>query len=227
MGENACGRKEPLHSWQLTPKEAVQLQCWLCAQVIARGEPPSVALIAGIDVGLHRTVAGKVMRAAVVLLSWPGLQVVEEVVAEAAPSFPYVPGLLSFREAPVVLEALTLLRRRPQLLFCDGQGIAHPRRFGIASHLGLWLQLPSIGCAKSILVGEHQPLAPAAGARQPLLHKGEEIGTVLRSKVGCRPLIVSAGHLVGQKESVSWVERCLRGYRLPEPTRLAHRLASK
>lgn len=211
-----------LHPWSLTPAEAVAIQQRLRSLVIAEGDPVAVSLVAGVDIGLR---AGRA-RAAAVVLDYPALAVVEEVVEEREVEFPYVPGLLSFREAPAILAALARLGRMPHLLFVDGQGIAHPRRFGIAAHLGVLLDCPTIGCAKSLLTGRPAPVGPVPGDRQPLLDQGELIGYALRSRAGTRPIYVSVGHRIGLEAAVDWTLRCLRGYRLPEPIRHAHRLAS-
>ena len=160
-----------------------------------------------------------------VVLSFPDLRPIDQAVATAKLTFPYVPGLLSFRESPLVLAALEKLRVRPDLLMVDGQGWAHPRRFGIACHLGLLTHIPALGCAKSILVGRYADLGEEAGAQAPLVHRGEVVGTVLRSKVRTNPLIVSVGHKIDLPTAVRFVQGCLRGYRLPETTRAAHNLA--
>lgn len=159
------------------------------------------------------------------MLSYPELEIVEVAVEQAALIFPYVPGLLSFRETPVLAAAFAKLRSPFDLLLVDGQGYAHPRRFGIACHLGLLLDVPAIGCAKSRLVGEHETPDVEAGSRVDLLDHGERIGGVLRTRAGVSPLYVSVGHRIGQRQSEAWVLRCCRGYRLPEPARIAHQAA--
>lgn len=213
-----------LHSWHVTAAEARALQSALAARTIIGGGPEGVRIVAGADVAAGRE--GTVGRAAVVALAYPELTEIERAVVEMPLSFPYVPGLLSFREAPLVLAAYERLRVAPDLLFVDGQGIAHSRRFGLASHLGLWLDVPAIGCAKSRLVGEYEECGEAAGAVTPLMDGGERVGTVVRTKASARPLFVSPGHRIGIDEAVRWTLACCRGYRLPEPTRLADR-ASK
>jgi deoxyribonuclease V len=150
------------------------------------------------------------------------MEVVESVVIEGRPGFPYVPGLLTFREAPLVLDAFDRIATTPDLILVDGQGIAHPRRFGIASHLGLLFDIPTIGCAKSRLCGEHEGPPLQAPASSPLTDEGELIGAVLRTKTGCKPLYISIGHRIDLPTAVERVLACCRGYRLPEPTRLAH-----
>jgi deoxyribonuclease V len=158
----------------------------------------------------------------VVVLRYPEFGIVEVKVVEDKIMFPYIPGLLSFRESPLILAACEKLSNVPDLVLIDGQGIAHPRRFGLASHVGLLLDLPTIGCAKSILCGRHQPVAEEAGSYAELLDKGEIIGAALRTKSGVKPLYVSVGHRIDLASALWWVMKCCLGYRLPEPTRLAH-----
>ena len=213
-----------LHRWDLSPKEAIAVQRELAALVVCAGGPARVRCVAGVDCSIDR--AGRRGTGAVVVLSYPELEVVEVAVAEAALSFPYVPGLLSFREVPLLREAFRKLRGPVDLLLVDGQGYAHPRRFGLACHLGLLLDLPAIGVAKSRLLGEHTEPDRAAGSRSDLVDKGEVIGSVLRTRDGVKPLFVSSGHRIGLAEAEAWVLRCCRGYRLPEPTRLAHQAAA-
>lgn len=214
----------PLHSWNLEPAAARALQTELARKVVLRNEVGEVRRIGGVDVGFEDN--GRVTRAALVVLSFPSLAVLERQLVRMPTTFPYVPGLLSFREMPAILQAYEQLVDKPDLLLCDGQGIAHPRRFGIACHLGVWLDVPTIGVAKKRLVGWHDEVADVKGATTALLDKGQRIGTVLRSRVGVKPLYVSPGHRVNHEEAVSWVMRCLTRYRLPEPTRQAHKLAS-
>ena len=221
-----------LHRWDLLPKEAVAVQRELAPLVICRGGPKAVRRVAGVDISVDRVEKRPDGRphgrgtGAVVVLSYPELQVVQVAVAEAPLTFPYVPGLLSFREVPVLREAFRQVRGPIDLLLVDGQGYAHPRRFGIACHLGLLLDVPTIGCAKSRLLGEQRgELGQAAGSRADLVDGGEVIGSVLRTRAGVRPLFVSIGHRIGLAAAEAWVLRCCRGYRLPEPTRLAHQAA--
>jgi deoxyribonuclease V len=182
-----------------------------------------VRRVAGVDVGFEND--GKVTRAAVAVLDFPGLALAGRAVREST-RFPYIPGLLSFREAPAVLAAFKRLRAAPDLVLYDGQGIAHPRRFGIASHVGLLLDIPTIGVAKTRLVGEHRRLPERKGAWVPLVERGETIGAVLRTRAGVTPLYVSIGHRVSLEAAVRWVMACTTRYRLPETTRWAHHLAS-
>lgn len=217
------------HSWNLTPSAAIALQQRLRSKVVRAGRPQGVRYVAGTDVGFERD--GGVTRAAVAVLSFPGLELVDQAIARLPTRFPYVPGLLSFREIPAVLAALDQLRVRPDLLLCDGQGIAHPRRFGIASHLGLYCGIPSIGVAKSRLIGEHGQPMQLRGAWVPLKHqdetgRDETIGAVLRTKPRTLPLYVSIGHRITLPLAVRYVMACTTKFRLPETTRWAHRLAS-
>ncbi|MFU9139001.1 deoxyribonuclease V [Erwinia tasmaniensis] len=181
--------------------------------------------IGGADVGFEQ--GGEVTRAALVILEYPSLRLVEHRVARIATTMPYIPGFLSFREYPALLAAWQQLELKPDLLFVDGQGIAHPRRLGVASHFGLLVDVPTIGVAKSRLCGKFEPLDDEPGTTQPLIDKGEQIGWVLRSKRRCNPLFISPGHRVSQVTALSWVETCLNGYRLPEPTRWADAVASR
>jgi deoxyribonuclease V len=218
-----------LHTWDLTPKEAVALQVRLRSRVERADRIGEVRRVAGVDVGFEQD--GRVARAAVAVLDYPGLALADQAVARVATRFPYVPGLLSFREIPAVLAAFERLRAPPDLILYDGQGIAHPRRFGIASHLGLVLDCPSIGVAKTRLIGAHRTPPDRRGAWTPLLDTGEgdsaeTIGAVLRTRKGVKPLYVSIGHRVSLATAVRWTMACCTGYRLPETTRWAHRLAS-
>lgn len=212
------------HRWDLSPREAIALQERLRARVVTSDDFREPTLVAGIDVGFHEREG--LLRAAVAVLKLPDLELVEHAFALQPPAFPYVPGLLSFRESPVVIEALARLRRKPQLLLCDGQGYAHPRRFGIACHLGVITGIPSIGVAKTRLIGEHAAVPDKRGAWKPLREDGEVIGAVLRTRAGVKPIFVSIGHRVSLKTAVEVVMRCTTRFRLPETTRQAHRLAS-
>ena len=213
-----------LHRWDLTPKEAAALQAELAPRVVRIDDVGKVRRVAGVDVGFEDD--GKVTRAAVAVLDYPGLALVERVVVREPTRFPYIPGLLSFREAPAVLAAFRQIQAPPDLILYDGHGIAHPRRFGIASHVGLALDTPTIGVAKTRLVGEHKALPARKGAWVPLVDRGETIGAVLRTRTGVMPLYVSTGHRVSLESAVRWVIACTTRYRLPETTRWAHHLAS-
>lgn len=204
--------------------EAVAIQRQLCGEVVRQDRLGPVRHVAGGDVGFEAD--GAVTRAAVVVLGFPSLELADQAVFRAPTRFPYVPGLLSFREVPAVLGALEKLAVVPDLLLCDGQGIAHPRRFGIASHLGLLCGIPSIGVAKTRLVGEHGPAPEGRGEWTPLYDHGETVGAVLRTRVGVKPLYISIGHRVSLTTALDYVMACVTRYRLPETTRQAHRLAS-
>jgi len=209
-----------LHRWDLTAAEARSLQEKLARQVRLAPLPPGLRHVAGADVALSRC-AGACF-AAVVVFAMPEMAMVETVVAAAPLSFPYVPGLLTFREGPALLKAFEKLRVTPDAVIFDGQGLAHPRRLGLASHMGLWLGLPSVGCAKSRLIGRHGEVGAARGSRTPLVDGEEQIGVVLRTRDRVRPLYVSPGHLADFDSSAELVISCCSKYRLPEPTRQAH-----
>ncbi len=215
----------PLQDWPKTAAEAIALQQTLRSQVNCTDRLGPVNTVAGVDVGFEEN--GTVTRAAVVVLSFPGLELLEMAIARNPTTFPYVPGLLSFREVPTVLDALGQLQLHPDLILCDGQGIAHPRRLGIASHLGLLLDHPTIGVAKSRLVGTHAEVPAEKGTWVPLWDKEEQIGAVLRSRQGTKPLYISTGHRVSLVGAIAYVLACTPKYRLPETTRLADRLASQ
>ena len=212
------------HRWPKTVAPARRLQERLRPRVIRRDRLGPVRFVAGIDVGFED--GGRTTRAAVVVLSFPQLQAHEQVVVRRPTRFPYVPGYLSFRETPAVLAALKQLRMQPDLLLCDGQGYAHPRRFGLACHIGLLSGIPAIGVAKSRLIGEHGRLPRPKGSWVPLVDEGEIIGAVLRTRTGVKPVYVSIGHRISLETAIRYALRCTPRYRLPETTRAAHRLAS-
>jgi deoxyribonuclease V len=212
------------HDWDLSPAAARELQAGLARQVELADRFAAITLVAGIDIGFEQ--AGAITRAAVAVLRLPDLVPLEQRVARRPTSFPYVPGLLSFREIPAAVDALAGLATTPDLLLCDGQGFAHPRRFGLACHLGWLLDVPSIGVAKSRLIGTFVEPAPQRGAWTPLLDAGEVIGAAVRSRAGVRPVLVSCGHRVGLASAIAFALACTGRYRLPEPARHAHRLAS-
>ncbi|HZP93823.1 MAG TPA: deoxyribonuclease V [Burkholderiales bacterium] len=211
------------HRWDLSPAEAIALQGKLAGRVVRVDRLGAVRHVCGIDVGFEKD--GRIARAAVAVLGFPGLELRDYALARRKASFPYIPGLLSFREAPAVLAALRRLSIEPDLLLCDGQGIAHPRRFGLASHIGLVAGIASIGVAKTRLVGEHRTPSARRGAWTPLLQDGECIGAVLRTRSGVKPVYVSIGHRVSLETAIEYVMACTTRYRLPETTRWAHRLA--
>ena len=215
------------HRWDLSPDEARALQRELAGRVVREDRLGEIRSVAGLDLGFPRLPSGEVVgRAALAVLRLPELELVERRVVDRPVTFPYVPGLLSFRESPIALAAFETLARRPDLLMVDGHGYAHPRRFGIACHLGVLLDLATIGCAKSILVGSAEEPGPERGNWTPLVHRGETIGAALRTRPGTKPVYVSIGHRVSLETAIELSLRCNRGYRLPEPTRLADRAAS-
>lgn len=201
-----------------SPEEASALQMRWAKLVLEEPLPSLPTLIAGCDV--HQR--GDLGRATIAVLRFPSLEPVETVHGEATITFPYVPGFLSWREIPPIAVALGQLTVRPDVLFADGQGLAHPRGFGLACHLGLLSGLPVLGCAKSILRGSHAPLAEERGTQTPLVYRGQVVGTVLRSKDRVKPLYVSVGHRITLDEATDLVSRCGVKHRLPEPSRLAH-----
>ena len=209
----------------MTPKiaRAQALQARLRRRVRTRGGPRRVRLVAGADLAYLGD--GSRAWAAVVLWSPSGGTVVETVTASGRPSFPYVPGYLSFREGPLLLRAFGRLRHRPDLVLFDGQGIAHPRGIGLASHLGVLLDLPSVGCAKSRLVGEHGEPGSRRGDWTPLLLEGRQVGAVVRSRHDVKPLWISPGHRIGVRQAIRWTLACCRT-RVPEPIRLAEQVVN-
>lgn len=209
-----------LHDWQVSISQAVNIQLRLADGVSRVNELGAVHFIAGVDISVNKALG--TATGAVVVLTYPRLELVEVKLTEGKPEFPYVPGLLSFREAPLMLAACQKLDVAPDLLLVDGQGIAHPRRLGIASHLGLLLGKPTIGCAKSRLCGECEVPGDEFGDYAELVDGDEVIGAVLRTKPGVKPVYVSIGHQIDLQGAINWVLRCCRGYRLPEPARLAH-----
>ena len=217
--------KTPLHEWNLTPEDAIALQCDLSKAILREDQLGEVRHIAGVDMAINEN--NSLARAAVVLFAYPALQIVEQHIYEEPMRMPYIPGLLSFREAPCVLGAFSQLRQLPDLVMVDGAGIAHPRRIGIASHLGLWLDLPAIGCAKSILTGTYEKaaLSEQAGSWVPLTYREEIIGAAVRTRTRVNPMIISLGHRISLETSIHYVLACCRGYRLPEPTRQADKLS--
>ena len=227
------GASTPLHEWDLTPAEAIALQKTLAGTVERRdrfgpGGRRAIRRVAGVDAAFSDS--GRVIRAAAVMLSYPGLEPTEEVLVERPTTFPYVPGLLSFREVPALLEALAGLSAAPDLILCDGHGYAHPRRFGLACHLGLWLDTPTVGVAKSRLTGSHDEPGPEKGDVAWLLAgKGEKprehLGAVLRTRKRVKPVYVSAGHRILLRTAVALTLACTTRYRLPDPTRLADKLS--
>ncbi|MGL6096147.1 MAG: endonuclease V [Fimbriiglobus sp.] len=216
---------DPLHSWDLTPTEAVTLQRKLAARVdVSSPAPHPIRTVAGCDISYNR--GSPMLYAAVVVVRLPDLAVVEQSVVTLEVKFPYVPGLLSFREAPPVLAAWENLSAQPDCAMLDAQGIAHPRRFGLACHLGLWLGVPTVGCAKSRLVGDHTEPGPDVGDTSPLVFHQEEVGVVLRSAARAKPVFVSPGHLIDVAGAVEVVRSSVGAFRHVVPTRLAHMAAN-
>ena len=215
---------EQRHTWPSNVEEAIAIQNQLQPEVITEDQLGEVRYVAGVDMGFEEDYA--ISRAAVAVLSFPDLQLVEQAIARRPTTFPYIPGFLSFREIPAVLDALEKISTTPNLILCDGQGIAHPRRFGIACHLGVLIDMPTIGVAKSLLVGKHDELPVEKGSWQPLRYRGQTVGAVLRSRTGVKPLYVSPGHLISLPSAIDYVLRCTTKYRLPETTRWADKLAS-
>ena len=214
-----------LHPWDISPKQAIALQRELADTVRVEPLAGPVRTVAGVDCAFAD--GGKTIIAAAVLCDAESMEVVGRSETRLPCTFPYVPGLLSFREAPAILEAVGRLERRPDLLMCDGQGLAHPRGLGLACHVGLWLDVPVIGVAKSRLCGEYGPVGELRGSRTDLMLDGKVVGTVLRTRDNVRPLFVSVGSRITLDEAVEWTLRAGRGFRLPQPTRLADKLVSQ
>jgi len=212
------------HDWPLTAEDAIAIQNQLRSQVITEDQLGDVQYVAGVDLGFEED--GAISRAAVAVLSFPDLQLQEKAIAKRPTTFPYIPGFLSFREIPAILDALETVSITPDLIVCDGQGIAHPRRLGIACHLGVLIDIPTIGAAKSLLVGKHDEVPVEKGSWQPLRYRGEVVGAVVRSRTGVKPLYVSPGHRISLPTAIDYVLRCTTKYRLPETTRWADKLAS-
>jgi deoxyribonuclease V len=210
----------PLHSWEMTPKEAVALQRELAGRIETRTPLTAWNLVAGADVSYDRF--SPIIYAAVVVLRASDWSVVEVQSTVTKTRFPYVPGLLSFRESPILLDLFAQLKTRPDVLMCDGHGYAHPRRFGYACHVGLWLDIPTMGCAKSILVGKHRAPGRRRGAVAPLRDGGEVIGMAVRTRDGVQPVYASVGHRIDLPSAVRLILESGQGYRIPEPTRQAH-----
>ncbi|MDX1434018.1 MAG: deoxyribonuclease V [Gammaproteobacteria bacterium] len=214
----------PGHPWDLTPGEAREIQLRLRTRVELDDRLGEINRVAGVDVGFDTR--RRLTRAAVAVLGFPGLEPLEDALATLPTRFPYVPGLLSFREAPAILAALERLETPPDVLLCDGQGYAHPRRFGIACHLGVLTGLPAVGVAKKRLVGTHGPVPEGRGEWTPLMDDGERIGAVLRTRARVKPVFVSSGHRVSLATAIELVMACTTRFRLPETTRRADWLAS-
>ncbi|MGH9902086.1 MAG: deoxyribonuclease V [Pyrinomonadaceae bacterium] len=217
-------RYEQLHDWNLTPREAVELQKRLREKVKITPLAREIKTVAGADISFNKF--SETIYAGIVVLRLPSLEVMEEVGVVSETRFPYVPGLLSFRESPSVLEAWSKLKAEPDAAMFDGQGLAHPRRVGIASHVGLIINRPTFGCAKSVLVGKYEEPRAERGEWTPLVDKGETVGAALRTKARVQPIFVSPGHLIDLAGAIELTLRCDGGYRQPEPTRRAHLLVN-
>ncbi len=216
-----------LHRWDVTPAEARTLQLELRGRLELRDRVGRIRRVAGADVAFDTSRKPAQAIAAVVLFAYPGWEELERWVARRPLEFPYVPGLLSFREIPAILAALEGLGETPDMIFCDGQGYAHPRRFGLASHLGVLLDVPTIGCAKSRLIGANREPGARAGAWTPLVDSGERIGAVVRTRAGARPLYISCGHRVSLERAIALTLEACDGPRVPLPTRRADRCVAE
>lgn len=213
-----------IHKWNVSTKEAVEIQKQFCKSVILRELDKPVKVIAGCDVAFNEKM--EIACAGVVLMSFPELEVISKKVAFSNIRFPYIPGLLSFRETPALLRVFKKINIDIDLVFVDGYGIAHPRKFGLASHLGIFLDLPAIGCGKTYLLGEYQEPKDFSGSYEPLILNGEVVGAVVRTKANVKPVFVSVGHKLNLNDAINFTLRCCKGYRLPEPIRQAHLLVN-
>ena len=214
------------HSWDVSPKEAVQIQKQIREKIITYGKTKSVRLVAGADVAYDKK--SNTTYAGVVVLRLKDLTIVETCIASCPISFPYIPGLLSFREVPALVQALEKVQKAPDVLFIDGHGISHPRSVGIASHIGLLIDRPVIGCAKSLLIGDYQEPDLPRGSQSHLFNKNSDIiGAVVRTRDKVRPVFISIGHRIDLEEAINLTLRCGKGYRIPEPTRQADLLVEK
>jgi deoxyribonuclease V len=214
-----------LHEWDLSCKEAIEIQRQLASQVRFAAMKKRPKIIAGLDCAFSKD--GKRIFASAVVIDLSDFSIIETTTAARKVDFPYIPGLLSFREAPVCIDAIEKLKTTPDVFIVDGQGIAHPRRLGIASHIGLLIDKPTIGCAKSRLIGTFEEPGSKKGSRNPLVDSGEEIGAVLRTRTDVKPVYVSVGHKCTLDDAISIVLGCTTKYRLPEPSRLAHQLVGQ
>jgi deoxyribonuclease V len=217
------------HEWNITPEQAIALQKEMAHEVIFDRplDLSTVKLVAGVDVSVKNDGTRDMSQAAIVIVTYPDLQPVETVLATLPTPFPYIPGLLTFREGPVLEMAFAKLQNEPDVLIFDGMGRAHPRRMGIATHMGLWLQKPTIGCGKTLFVGKYIEPPNERGAYTPLVHRGETIGVTLRTRIGVKPVFISPGHLIDLQSSIDLVMSCTPKYRLPEPIRMAHNAAGQ
>ncbi|UCB45502.1 MAG: deoxyribonuclease V [Spirochaetota bacterium] len=208
-----------LHSWELSQTEAIELQKTLAKRIITRDNFSEINTVCGVDVGYDKKV--QQATAACVVMSYPALEVIEKVRVTTPIKLHYIPGLLSFREAPALIPAFARLKTEPDLVICDGHGLSHPRRFGLACHLGLLLDTPTIGCAKSLLIGSCSEPGVTRGSYEYIWDTGEVIGAVLRTKNGVKPVYVSTGHRIGLSSAIDFILGCTRNHRLTEPVRYA------
>lgn len=215
-----------LHNWDVCYADALSIQYKLAREIVLDdGRASKLKKIAGADISYSKN--DDLFFAGVVVLDADTLNIIEEAGAMERVSFPYIPGLLSFREAPALIKAFEKVRSKPDVIMFDGQGIAHPRRLGLASHMGLFLDVPSLGCAKKKLVGEFEEPGIKKGSYSELIHRGDKIGAVLRTKDNVKPVFISPGHRIGIARSIETVFLCCNGYRIPEPTRQAHLLVNR
>jgi deoxyribonuclease V len=209
-----------LHKWDVTVQEAIAIQKKLADRCVFSCRIPQLVRIAGADISYNKNT--NILYAVVIVLSYPAMEIIELQQTKAVPQFPYIPGLLSFREVPPLLECFEMVRNVPDVVMCDGQGYAHPRRFGLACHLGVLLNIPTIGCAKSRLTGEGVEPTLKRGSISPLYDRGEEIGQIVRTKDNVKPMYISSGNLISLSDAVHVALLCSTKYRIPEPTRKAH-----
>lgn len=215
-----------LHSWDLSPEEGIRLQNKLANTIVARYSGGPLEIVAGADIGFEKHTSQAI--AGIVLLRFPSLEVMRRYTLKAPVRFPYVPGLLSFREGPILLQLFKQVSPAPHLVFFDGHGLSHPRKLGLASHLGLFLNCPTIGCAKSKLTGEYEDPGAVKGSTSDLMNEeGQVLGAVVRTRDQCKPIYVSVGHLIDLPSAVQFTLQCTTRYRIPEPTRLAHNLVNE
>lgn len=217
-----------LHSWDVSPKEATEIQASLAEKISRDFKRENILLIAGADVGFDKASPTRAY-AGVVLMEYPSLETVAEFTSREVVRFPYIPGFLSFREAPILLNLFKKISPAPDLIFFDGHGIAHPRRLGLASHMGLFLDRPAIGCAKSKLIGNFREPGLRKNSSSPLLldNENKTIGAVVRTRDNCKPVFVSVGHQIDLESAVKFTLQCTTRYRIPEPTRRAHNLVTQ
>jgi len=216
---------KPLHAWNVSLEEAIQIQEAFKDQIILKKTFSKVRTIGGGDAAYSKN--GKLLFAAIVVLSFPDMEIIDTATADGKTFFPYIPGLLTFREGPVLLKAFQRLRLKPDIMVYDGQGIAHPRGMGLASHMGLWLDLPSMGCAKTPLLDGFVPPGPSRGSFEWIRRKGRKVGAVLRTKENVKPLFVSPGHRIDFLTTNQIILESCKGFRFPEPLRKAHQLAER